>query len=95
MSELNGGRYDADVFGRVSDAAGDNALDRDEASDAGRIANIGIVEPGVGKVTFEITVSRWVSKERRYHILSLHFVLVAAVRVQRFVHEAPSPSFSM
>ena len=32
--------YNADVFGRVFDTTGDNALDRDEASDAGRIANV-------------------------------------------------------
>lgn len=54
--------YNADVFGRVSDAAGDNALDRDEASDAGRIANIAEVPPGEGKVTFDITVSRCVTR---------------------------------
>ena len=32
--------YNADVFGRVTDRGGDNALDNDAASDAGRIANI-------------------------------------------------------
>ena len=49
--------YNADVFGRVFDAAGENALDRDEASDAGRISNISEVPAGQGKVTFELTVS--------------------------------------
>ena len=38
----------ADVFGRVFDATGENALDRDEASDAGRISNISKVPPGEG-----------------------------------------------
>ena len=50
--------YNADVFGRVFDTTGDNALDRDEASDAGRIANVAEVPPGDGRVTFEITVAK-------------------------------------
>ena len=85
------------MFGRVSDAAGDNALDRDEASDAGRIANIGSVEPGVGKVTFEITVSRWVSKHREGIVCSAFFLFWSppCVCIKRFVHQALSLSFSL
>jgi len=47
--------YNADVFGRVTDRGGDNALDNDAASDAGRIANIAEVPPG--RVVFNISVS--------------------------------------
>ena len=47
----------ADVFGRVFGADGSNALDRDEASDAGRISNIRRVAPGVSEVTFTLVVS--------------------------------------
>eukprot|EP00959_Pyramimonas_sp_CCMP1952_P252308 5271707-Pyramimonas_sp.AAC.1 len=32
--------YNVDVFGRVLDANGTYALDRDDASDAGRLSNI-------------------------------------------------------
>ncbi|KAK3280586.1 hypothetical protein CYMTET_11577 [Cymbomonas tetramitiformis] len=45
-----------DVFGRVF-VNGENALDRDEASDAGRIANIAEVPAGKGVVTFRLIVS--------------------------------------
>ena len=38
--------YNADVFGRIFDKFGQNALDRDEASDAGRVAAVKVVEPG-------------------------------------------------
>ena len=47
--------YNADVFGRVTDRGGDNALDNDAASDAGRIANIAEVPPG--RVVFNISTS--------------------------------------
>ena len=47
--------YNADVFGRVMDRGGDNALDNDAASDAGRIADIAEVPPG--RVVFNISVS--------------------------------------
>ena len=47
----------ADVFGRVFGADGSNALDRDEASDAGRISNIRRVAPGVSQVSFGLVVS--------------------------------------
>ena len=47
--------YNADVFGRVTDRGGDNALDNDAASDAGRIADIAEVPPG--RVVFNISVS--------------------------------------
>ena len=47
----------ADVFGRVFGADGSNALDRDEASDAGRISNIRAVPPGTSDVTFYLIVS--------------------------------------
>ncbi len=43
-----------DVFGRVYAADGSSALDRDEASDAGRISNIAAVPPGVSDVTFSL-----------------------------------------
>ena len=49
--------YNADVFGRVTDKGGDNALDNDAASDAGRIANIAEVPPGNGTVSFNISVA--------------------------------------
>merc|ERR1711871_1448714 len=41
-----------DVFGRVDDAVGDNALDQEEASDSGRISNIRKVGKGKGEVKF-------------------------------------------
>jgi hypothetical protein len=47
--------YNADVFGRVTDRGGDNALDNDAASDAGRIADIAEVPPG--RVVFNISTS--------------------------------------
>ena len=47
--------YNADVFGRVTDRGGDNALDNDAASDAGRIADIAEVPPG--RVVFNVSVS--------------------------------------
>ena len=46
-----------DVFGRVFGADGSNALDRDEASDAGRISNIRAVPAGTSDVTFTLIVS--------------------------------------
>lgn len=46
-----------DVFGRVYDADGNNALDRDEASDAGRVTNIAKVVPGEQTVFFPLRVS--------------------------------------
>jgi len=49
--------YNADVFGRIFDRYGQNALDRDEASDAGRVAAIKVVEPGMNKVSFQVVVS--------------------------------------
>ena len=66
---------DADVFGRVFGADGSNALDRDEASDAGRIANIREVPPGVSDVTFRLIVSedaaaRGVLDFRRFKAIS-------------------------
>jgi hypothetical protein len=56
----NPGKADAlnaDVFGRVFGADGSNALDRDEASDAGRISNVRRVPPGTSDVTFTLIVS--------------------------------------
>ena len=47
----------ADVFGRVYGVDGSNALDRDEASDAGRISNIRRVPPGTSEVSFALVVS--------------------------------------
>jgi len=47
-----------DVFGRVDDAVGDNALDQEEASDSGRISNIRKVGKGKSEVKFDLFVSR-------------------------------------
>jgi hypothetical protein len=47
----------ADVFGRVFGVDGSNALDRDEASDAGRISNLRSVPPGTSEVSFDLIVS--------------------------------------
>eukprot|EP00192_Tetraselmis_astigmatica_P019142 CAMPEP_0117673650 /NCGR_PEP_ID=MMETSP0804-20121206/14589_1 /TAXON_ID=1074897 /ORGANISM="Tetraselmis astigmatica, Strain CCMP880" /LENGTH=250 /DNA_ID=CAMNT_0005482409 /DNA_START=34 /DNA_END=787 /DNA_ORIENTATION=- len=49
--------YNVDVFGRVYDADGNNALDRDDASDAGRVTNIPKVKPGEQEVRFPLRVS--------------------------------------
>lgn len=49
--------FNVDVFGRVYDAQGANALDRDEASDAGRVTNIPKVEPGETLVQFPLRVA--------------------------------------
>jgi hypothetical protein len=57
---LNPGKVtslNVDVFGRVYGADGSNALDREEASDAGRISNIKAVPPGASEVTFGLIVS--------------------------------------
>ena len=47
-----------DVFGRVDDAVGDNALDQEEASDSGRISSIRKVARGKSQVKFDLFVSR-------------------------------------
>jgi hypothetical protein len=52
----------ADVFGRVFGVDGSNALDRDEASDAGRISNLRSVPPGVSEVSFDLIVSEDAAK---------------------------------
>ena len=49
---------DVDVFGRVRDVNGENALDQEEASDSGRISNIKRVEPGKSHITFGLIVSK-------------------------------------
>ena len=49
--------FNVDVFGRVYDVDGNNALDRDDASDAGRVTNIPKVEPGEQDVQFPLRVS--------------------------------------
>mmetsp|Transcript_4392 Transcript_4392/g.15249 ORF Transcript_4392/g.15249 Transcript_4392/m.15249 type:complete len:195 (+) Transcript_4392:3-587(+) len=46
-----------DVFGRILDSNGDTALDRDEASDAGRVSNIKAVSPGESTVEFSVTIA--------------------------------------
>jgi len=52
-----------DVFGRVFDANGANALDRDDASDAGRLSNIKEVPPGKSRQAFRIIVSEQALQE--------------------------------
>mmetsp|Transcript_61604 Transcript_61604/g.194947 ORF Transcript_61604/g.194947 Transcript_61604/m.194947 type:complete len:238 (+) Transcript_61604:51-764(+) len=92
-SATNGTKADvsnADVFGRILGYGGESALDREEASDAGRISNIDKIPMGTSTVEFPIVVGRWALMPGR----ELKFVNMKAVAYPGSAYGGLSPIIS-